>query len=84
MILPGFGLEDHSFLTRENVSTYVWLWHVNFYSVPDFPELLLTGKEREYFDYFIKHEAHNPRRSRPMRSTNMHGATPRPVGSAVC
>jgi pimeloyl-ACP methyl ester carboxylesterase len=65
MILPGFGLEDYSFLTRENVSTYVWLWHINFYSVPDFPELLITGREREYFNYFIKHETHNPQAITP-------------------
>lgn len=60
MILPGYGLEDYSFLTNENVSTYVWLWHINFYNVPDFPELLITGKEREYFTYFIKHECYDP------------------------
>lgn len=60
MILPGFGLEEYSFLTLENVSTYVWLWHINFYAVPDFPELLITGKEREYFSYFIKHETNDP------------------------
>jgi len=29
---------------------------INFYNVPDFPELLITGKEREYFTYLIKHE----------------------------
>jgi pimeloyl-ACP methyl ester carboxylesterase len=60
MILSGFGLEDYSFLTKENVSTYVWLWHINFYSVPDFPELLITGREREYFSYFMKHETYDP------------------------
>mgnify|MGYP001029746164 CR=1 FL=1 len=60
MILPGYGLEDYSFLTEKNVSTYVWLWHINFYNVPDFPELLITGKERENFSYFIKHECHDP------------------------
>ncbi|WP_082803614.1 alpha/beta fold hydrolase [Kocuria palustris] len=65
MILPGFGLEDYSFLTRENVSTYVWLWHINFYSVPHFPEFLISGKEREYFNYFIKHETHNPQAITP-------------------
>ena len=37
MILPGYGLEDYSFLTHENVSTYVWLWHINFYNVPGLP-----------------------------------------------
>ena len=60
MVLPGYGLEDYSFLTKENVQSYVWLWHINFYSVPHFPELLITGKEREYFSYFIKHETVNP------------------------
>ncbi len=60
MILPGYGLEDYSFLTEQNVKTYVWLWHINFYNVPDFPEMLITGKEREYFTYFIKHECHDP------------------------
>ena len=65
MILPGFGLEDYSFLTRENVSTYVWLWHINFYSVPNFPEMLITGREREYFNYFMKHETHNPQAITP-------------------
>lgn len=60
MILPGFGLEEYSFLTPENVRTYAWLWHINFYAVPDFPELLITGKEREYFTYFIKHECQDP------------------------
>ena len=65
MTLPGLGLEDYSFLTRENVSTYVWLWHINFYSVPNFPEMLITGKEKEYFNYFMKHETHNPQAIAP-------------------
>jgi len=60
MILSGFGLEDYSFLTPENVRSYVWLWHINFYNVPDFPEFLISGREREYFSYFIKHETHDP------------------------
>lgn len=65
MTLPGLGFEDYSFLTRENVSTYVWLWHINFYSVPNFPEMLITGKEKEYFNYFMKHETHNPQAIAP-------------------
>ena len=60
MILPGFGLEDYSFLTPDNVRSYVWLWHINFYSVPEFPEMLISGHEREYFSYFMKHETHDP------------------------
>src|SRR4051812_10056722 len=43
MILPGYGLEDYSFLTAENVRSFVWLWHINFYSVPEFPEMLIGG-----------------------------------------
>jgi hypothetical protein len=58
--MSGFGLVDYSFLTKENVSRYVRLWHINFYSVPDFPELLITGREREYFSYFMKHETYDP------------------------
>lgn len=65
MTLPGLGIEDYSFFTRENVSTYVWLWHINFYSVPNFPEMLITGKEKEYFNYFMKHETHNPQAIAP-------------------
>jgi pimeloyl-ACP methyl ester carboxylesterase len=60
MILPGFGLEEYSFLTAENVRSFVWLWHINFYSVPEFPEFLISGKERQYFSYFMKHETHDP------------------------
>ncbi len=65
MTLPGYGFEDRSFLTRENVGAGVWLWHINFYSVPDIPELLITGKEREYFSYLIKQQTRNPRAITP-------------------
>lgn len=34
-----------------------WLWHINFYNVPAFPEALITGRERIYFDQFLKNEA---------------------------
>lgn len=33
MTLPGYGFEDRSFLTKENVGGGGWLWHVNFYNV---------------------------------------------------
>lgn len=60
MLLPGFGLEDWSFLTPENVNGNRWLWHINFYNVPDFPELLITGREKQYFDKFLKNETYDP------------------------
>lgn len=59
-ILPGFGFEEYSFLTAENIRAGIWLWHVNFYNAPDYPELLITGKEREFLTYLIKHETQNP------------------------
>jgi pimeloyl-ACP methyl ester carboxylesterase len=60
MIMDGFGLQEWSFLTEENVGNQRWLWHINFYAVPDFPELLISGNEREYFEHFFKVECHNP------------------------
>jgi pimeloyl-ACP methyl ester carboxylesterase len=58
--LPGFGLVERTILTEENVRTYHWAWHANFYNVPDFPEFLIAGRERQYFTHFIRHECHNP------------------------
>jgi pimeloyl-ACP methyl ester carboxylesterase len=28
------------------------IWHFAFHAIPDLPELLVTGHQREYFDYF--------------------------------
>ncbi|GAO51122.1 putative hydrolase [Saitoella complicata NRRL Y-17804] len=60
MVLPGYGLESWSAFTKVHVNSGTWLWHVGFYAVPDVPELLITGHEREYFSSFIKNEAWNP------------------------
>jgi pimeloyl-ACP methyl ester carboxylesterase len=59
MLLPGFGLEEWSFLTPANVKAHNWLWHVNFYAVPDYPEALLTGREEMYFN-MVRAEAYDP------------------------
>lgn len=58
--IPGFGLESKSFLTEANVASGHWHWHVNFYAVPDYPELLITGRERVFFESFFRHEAADP------------------------
>lgn len=58
--IPGFGLESKSFLTTENLDSGHWHWHVNFYAVPDYPEMLITGREREFFNSFFRHEADDP------------------------
>ncbi|KAK4984756.1 hypothetical protein LTR66_008379 [Elasticomyces elasticus] len=58
MLLPGFGLEEWATFNAERPETH--LWHVSFYAVRDVPELLITGREREYFTWFIKNEAYDP------------------------
>ncbi|KAJ5609964.1 hypothetical protein N7510_006683 [Penicillium lagena] len=58
MLLPGFGLEDWAQFRSDSPETH--LWHVSFYYVRDVPEMLLMGREREYFTWFIKNEAYDP------------------------
>ncbi len=41
-LFPGFGFEDHTALTPENVSG-MHLWHLGFYFTPDVPEMLIAG-----------------------------------------
>lgn len=36
------------------------LWHFGLHAVPDLPELLVQGKEHEYFDWFYGAVAHHP------------------------
>ncbi|MQX38704.1 alpha/beta fold hydrolase [Sinorhizobium meliloti] len=59
-LLPGFGLEDWSHLTEENVKNRHWLWHVSFFHVPDVPEYLIQGKEREFWSTWMKAETYDP------------------------
>ncbi|KAK5048275.1 hypothetical protein LTR84_005945 [Exophiala bonariae] len=58
MLLPGLGLEEWATFESSRPETH--LWHVAFYHVRDVPELLITGREKEYFTWFIKNEAHDP------------------------
>ncbi|KKA25686.1 hydrolase or acyltransferase of alpha/beta superfamily [Rasamsonia emersonii CBS 393.64] len=58
MMLPGFGLEDWAKFDPNRPGPH--LWQVGFYAVPDVPELLLRGREPEYFSWFIKNEAADP------------------------
>ena len=48
MLLSGFGLEESSFWTPENVSAQfrqqgVWCWHLRFFFIPHVPEMLIPG-----------------------------------------
>lgn len=36
----------------EEVIRNPYIWHFKFHAIPKLPESLVTGKEREYFDYF--------------------------------
>ncbi|ATY12360.1 alpha/beta hydrolase [Amycolatopsis sp. AA4] len=63
-LFPGFGFEDHTALTAENVASGMHLWHLGFYFQPDVPEMLIAGHERELITYMIKFE-----RSRPDSAT---------------
>ncbi|MGI5326101.1 alpha/beta fold hydrolase [Actinomadura nitritigenes] len=63
-LFPGFGFEDHTALTPENVGSGMHLWHLGFYFQPDVPEMLIAGHERELITYMIKNE-----RSRPDSAT---------------
>jgi pimeloyl-ACP methyl ester carboxylesterase len=49
MLLPGMGLEEWATFNPERPETH--LWHVAFYHVRDVPELLITGREKEYLTW---------------------------------
>lgn len=65
MLLSGEGLEEWSYFTPENVASQfnlqgVWVWHIPFFWIPHLPEMLITGKEREFWEFWIKAETYNP------------------------
>ena len=43
-LMPGFGFEDHTLLSPENVRG-LYLPHVALYFLPDLPEMLIAGHE---------------------------------------
>jgi pimeloyl-ACP methyl ester carboxylesterase len=65
MLLSGEGLEEWSNFTPENVASQfnlkgVWVWHIPFFWIPHLPEMLITGREREFWEFWIKAETWNP------------------------
>lgn len=65
MLLSGQGLEEWSNFTPENISAQyrqkgVWVWHIPFFWIPHLPEMLITGREREFWEFWIKAETWNP------------------------
>ena len=65
MLLSGAGLEEWSNFEAQKVSSQfdkkgVWLWHIPFFWIPHVPEMLITGHEREFWEFWIKAETWNP------------------------
>lgn len=55
--IPGITLPD----ALPTAADRAWrTWHFAFHAVPDLPEALLTGREREYLDWFLRRKAANP------------------------
>lgn len=52
-VIPGVDPWDE-LLTQPNI------WHFAFHAIPDLPETLVSGHEREYFDFFFDALAGNP------------------------
>lgn len=58
-------LTKQSFFTRENISgqynqTGVWNWHIPFLWMPHVSEMLIQGREREFWTHFMRAECYNP------------------------
>ena len=44
----------------DEVKKNPYIWHFAFHSIPELPELLIYGKQSEYFDYFYNEISANP------------------------
>ena len=65
MLLSGEGLEVASHFTLDNITSQfrqsgVWVWHIPFFWIPHLPEMLISGKERDFWEFWIKAETWNP------------------------
>ena len=55
--IPGITLPDALPTDPERA----WrTWHFAFHALPDLPELLIAGREREYLDWFLRRKTANP------------------------
>lgn len=65
MAISGYGIEEASYFTEENIKaqyegTGKWLWHVPFFFVQNIPEMLLEGHEVQFWNALLKGSAYNP------------------------
>jgi pimeloyl-ACP methyl ester carboxylesterase len=55
--IPGITLPD----TLPIAPDRAWrTWHFAFHAIPDLPEMLIRGREREYLDWFLRRKTANP------------------------
>lgn len=55
--IPGITLPD----ALPHAPDKAWrTWHFAFHTIPDLPEALIAGREREYLDWFLRRKAANP------------------------
>ncbi|WP_020124143.1 alpha/beta fold hydrolase [Streptomyces canus] len=57
MALPGVGRMEAAMQPAPGGN---YLWHMGFHSVPEVPEFLISGKERQYLRWFFEHFAFDP------------------------
>ncbi|WP_375508907.1 alpha/beta fold hydrolase [uncultured Caballeronia sp.] len=55
--IPGITLPDALPIAPDQA----WrTWHFAFHVIPDLPEALISGREREYLDWFLRRKTANP------------------------
>ncbi len=55
--IPGITLPD----ALPTAPDKAWrTWHFAFHALPDLPEMLIGGREREYLDWFLRRKTANP------------------------
>ena len=55
--IPGITLPD----ALPTTPALAWrTWHFAFHAIPDLPEMLIAGREREYLDWFLRRKTANP------------------------
>lgn len=63
-LVPGFGMEEAVRpITSSDQSSVIFqtggVNHFTFHLIPDLPEMLVQGREREYFSWFLSRIAYN-------------------------
>ena len=85
MAISGYGIEEASFFTEENIiaqynNTGKWLWHVPFFFVQNIPEMLLQGHECEFWDQLLRGSSFNPDAHSPELLAEWHERFTAPGG----